>query len=77
MSRAAAAARAALTDAELGAVLDGELDVLAGPQPGTVAAGAVAMGATKQKILDEALLEMIATDFHPLSIVEDRGFVVL
>ena len=68
VSRAAAAARAALSEAELGAVLNGDLDVLG--QSGASAT----MGATKQKILDEALLEMIATDFHPLSIVDDRGF---
>ena len=72
VSRAAAAARAALSDAELGAVLNGDLDVL-GQSAAGAGAGA-AMGATKQKILDEALLEMIATDFHPLSIVDDRGF---
>lgn len=68
VNRAAAAARATLTDAELGAVLNGEVDVLG------QAAATATMGATKQKILDEALLEMIATDFHPLSIVDDRGF---
>ena len=69
VSRAAAAARAALSEAELGAVLNGDLDVL-----GQAATTGATMGATKQKILDEALLEMIATDFHPLSIVDDRGF---
>ena len=72
------AARAALSDAELGAVLNGELDVVLQAPGGSCSQGAAAatatMGATKQKILDEALLEMIATDFHPLSIVDDRGF---
>ena len=64
----AGAARTSLSDAELGAVLNGsEFDVLA-------AAGGATMGATKQRLLDEALLEMIATDFQPLSIVDDRGF---
>lgn len=68
----AASRRAALGDADLGAVLNGEFDVLA--QPGAAAAAGAAMGAAKQKVLDEALLEMIATDFQPLSIVDDRGF---
>jgi len=71
VSRAAAAARAALSEAELGAVLNGDLDVLG--QAGAAGTGAT-MGMTKQKILDEALLEMIATDFHPLAIVDDHGF---
>jgi len=70
VGRVAAAARAALSDADLGAVLNGEFDF---DQAAAAATGAT-MGATKQKILDEALLEMIATDFHPLSIVDDRGF---
>lgn len=60
------------SEVDIGSVINGDFDLstvqLLQPAP------AAAMGHSKQKILDEALLEMIAVDFHPLSIVEDRGF---
>lgn len=71
--KVAAAVRAALAGAEgeLGVGINGQCDL------GTIYKTANATGAlssSKKSSFDQALLEMIAIDFHPLSIVDDVGF---